>query len=211
MHNITHGTRQQDVDLQSIRAGPRKPNAGLRWLPCQRFQPSQYTIPGNTRPTYDEDRIISTNSAEYIGPSFSIERRSYRLCSSRYCSQNNHVAHTIDTKEQLRKKSFESDSALFYCPIRHRVARAFGRRYSREPQLSKISRESCLGHIPTTMEQKLSQIFLTTHQSRIDNLEYCGLPFALVSHAVPPSRRRIQHLTASPSLIKYTLSLNSYY
>src|SRR5207237_621766 len=80
-----------------------------------------------------------------------------------------------------------SAAAIFYCPIRYGVARAFGGRHPGEPQFSKISRESRLSRIPPTMKQQLSQIFLTAHQSRIDYLEYCRLPFALISHAVPPS------------------------
>jgi hypothetical protein len=162
--------------------GPGSPVKTLTRLSGKGFKASENALTGGDGAADDQDRIVAPNGAKHIGPSLAIEGSSDGLGTSGNRAEHEHLAHTVDPEEELRQKSIERCSAFLYAAVGNSISGAFGSRNPGKPQFPQVTRECCLGHIPAALEQKLAEILLAAHDSRVYNLEDRVVSFALIGH-----------------------------
>ena len=147
--------------MKSARSSVRP--LGSSGLAGQRLQSPQHPVARHTGTANNQNGVVATDGSENIRPAFAIQSSSDRLRTSRYCSQDYHVAHAIDPQEQLRQQRLQRDPALLDVPsvTAYRAPSGVGTRASLS---SRRSRESvaCVTSQPA-MQKELSQILLAAH------------------------------------------------
>ncbi|HMG96510.1 MAG TPA: hypothetical protein VK565_09435, partial [Gemmatimonadaceae bacterium] len=138
--------------------GLASPVKTLPWLSGEGFKASENALTGRNGAADDQDRVIPPYGAEDIGPPLAVESSGNWLCTSRNRAKYQHLAYAVDPEEELRKQCIERGSALLYVPISNRVSGAFRSRDPGQSQLAEVARQRCLGHVPTALEQQLTEI-----------------------------------------------------
>src|SRR6267143_6199303 len=137
--------------------GPASPVKTLPGLSGEGFEAPENALAGSNRSANDQDRIVAPNSAKDIGPPLAIERGGDGLRTSGDGAEHQHFAHTVNPEEKLRQEGIERGPAFLYAAVGNRVSGALGGRNPGEPQFPEVAGESCLGHVPATLEQQLAE------------------------------------------------------
>src|SRR5205809_6558335 len=119
------------------------------------FHAPHHPIASRDRAADDEDCIVSSHRAEHVGPGLTVEGGGDWLGASRNGAKNEQLPGAIDAKNQLGQQRLQGSTTLLYASVGYAIARAFRRGDPGEPQLPQIPGESCLGYVPSALQQKL--------------------------------------------------------
>src|SRR3989337_920441 len=89
-------------------------------------EPAQDPVARRRRATDDENRVVSADGSQDVGPTFPVERGGDRLGAAGNRAQDDHLTDSVHTKKQLRQQRIESGATFLDTAIRYGVARALG-------------------------------------------------------------------------------------
>src|SRR6185295_10798210 len=162
--------------------GPARSVNASGGLPGHTPKASHGPFPGGEGAADDEDRVVTADGAQDVGPALAIESGGDRLRAARHGAENDHLTDTVNPQKELGKQGVESGAALLYAPVGDRVSRSLGGRHPGQAELAQITGKCRLCYVPAALEKVLAQIFLAAHHPGVDDLEDGVVSFALVGH-----------------------------
>lgn len=139
----------------------------------------------------DENGVVSAHRSENIRPRLAIQRRSNWLSPSGDCPDDDQLANTVDSSQELWQEGIEGwPRGAAERAVGRRVPHAFRRRNASEPELPQVPRERGLSDIPPALMQQDPQLLLAAYGLVAHQFQYGRVTLPLVQAKVPPWVRR---------------------